>query len=225
LKHIAAAFGLFGGAYQDHVKHLWSESLTPDLLPLTDDPLYQEIVNFTRNLQYDRLIRRINDPGSFPIGPKLFQGTAEDRAAFEQRIRWKENDPRLQWTTKPPPFCGNGPDGFVVSAERLSNGGSLPARGGHGGSGRNASKGVASRYSARHVGEHGAGGQHDDYGDYDHSGADADDRDHDHFAADGHRVGRGVLDESRSKVGVCLSVCTHLLLVPEHRRESGPERM
>jgi len=105
LKHIAAAFGLFGGAYEDHVKHLWSESLTPDLLPLRDDPLYQEIVNFIRNLQYDRLIRRINDPGSFPIGPKLFEGTAEDRAAFEKRIRWKKNDPRLQWTTKPPPFA------------------------------------------------------------------------------------------------------------------------
>jgi len=186
----------------------WTKILTPDCLPSRDDPLYQEIVNFIRNLQHDYRIHRVNDPHSLPIGPKLFYGSAEDaedRTAFEKRIRLRENDARLEWPTKPPPFCFNGPDGFLNSGESLSSG-SLPGRGGHRGSGGNVQKGGASRYSARHVGEHGAGGHHDDCGDYNPYGADADYRDPD-VPAGGRRVG-GVVDQSRSKVSVYL--CAHI---------------
>ena len=199
-KHYAAAFGHFtGGAYPDHIEHLWSESLTPDLLPSRDDPLYQEIVNFIRNLQYDNRIRRVHDPRSLPVGPKVFVGTNAERAAFEQRIRWKENDPRLEWPKKQVPFCYNGPDAFVISGESLSTG-SLPRRGGARGSGPTSSGSGSGSGQSDVV--NGAVGQHGDL-DYDFEAADPDDRVDDDSDAGGRRA-RGVLDDAMSKVSAHL---------------------
>lgn len=216
LKHYAVAFGHFeGGAYPDHVKHLWSERLTPELLPSTDHPLYYEIINFIRNLQYDYRIRRVNDPGSLPRGPKLFEGTAQDRIAFESKTKWKENDPRLRWSTQRVPFSGDRPDGVVLSSGSLLSSGSMAGRGRHRRSVRNESKGQACRHSDRDVWEHDANGEYDQY--Y----PDADDRDDAaDGAADGCRVQSALrIDESRCKVSVRVPVCTSLLLVCKYSSE------